>query len=192
MNKTKLKTIFADGLILALPLAIAVYFFTKVLIGFRAMVKPFALKLGIERIFGGLTLSILATLLIVVCIMLLGLAMRLSVVEKIRTELERILLKFFPPLNQLKGMLADRLDREEATNAWKAVILCQGNKFEPAFLVEETEEAANFFVVKGPSVQDGSTLILSKQNLNYFPITSSDLRKWVKHNGKGALQLIKQ
>jgi hypothetical protein len=185
-----LKKIFFRGLALAVPLGIVGYVFYRILHIIERIISPVTIKLGIHRILGGATITILALLLILLFILLLGLLMKISVVSGIRQKMEDTILKFVPSLNYLRLMGADKLDPEDSHNNWKPVLLNAEGKYHAAFIVEETETLITLFVSKGTSLKEGEILTTHKKDITVIPATFEQLDKFSKGFGKGFISLI--
>ncbi|MEX0635291.1 MAG: hypothetical protein WD135_00880 [Ferruginibacter sp.] len=192
MKKNKFKQILADGIALAVPLAVVMYVFAKVVIVFKKWITPIAIQLGIDSILGGLTLTIFTFIGILIMILLLGLLMQFGFVSLIRVKLESILLRFIPALNVLKAILADKLKMENAKSAWKPVILDHSNKYNFAFKVEESEDMGVFFILNGTSIHEGEIAILEKENYSYALVDAHDMKKTLSNFGIGSIGLIQK
>lgn len=191
MKNNGLKKTFTRGLALAFPVAIFAYVFIRIVSIFEKMIGPVAAKMGIDKIFGEITLTIIALLIIMLLILLLGLLMQISAVANMGREMEAVVLKFIPSLNQLKVMAADKLDVENSQNTWKPVILFYEQKYNAAFIIEENDELITLFVSKGTSLQEGEIVTTHKKELGITPVSYSDLHKCSKAYGKGYISLIK-
>lgn len=191
MKNSSLKTIFVSGLALAFPIAVFAYVFIRIIGIFEKMIGPLATKMGIDKIFGQLTLTIIAILIIILLILLLGLVMQISVVANKSKEMEAIILKFIPSLNQLKVMAADKLDIESSQNLWKPVLLFLEQKYNAAFIIEENDELITLFVTKGTSLHEGEIITTQKNDISYTPVTYDELHKYSKAYGKGYISMIK-
>jgi len=77
MHFSKLKHIFVRGIALALPLIVVGYILKKVEGVFEKLVAPVAKQFGVEKIFGEITVTILAILVLIILIFILQL-MRLK------------------------------------------------------------------------------------------------------------------
>lgn len=192
INMNRLKKTFITGLALAVPLAIVIYVFFRILHIIEKFISPIATKIGIHRILGGATLTVLALLLILLMILLLGLLMKISVISGIRQKMEDMILKFVPSLNYLKLMEADKLDLANSQNTWKPVLLNAGGKFHAAFVVEETETLITLFVSKGTSLKEGEILTTHKKDVELIATTFEQLNKFSKGFGRGFISLIRE
>ena len=193
MSKFKFKTILGRGLALAVPLAIVLYVFLRVIEVFKKLIAPVAEKIGVDRVRGELVLTILAIALIILIIVLLGLLMQITVVATVRSQVENIILKFVPSLNQLKLMAADTLDLDTEENTWRPVLLYtkEKAKYNPAFIVEEDEEMLTLFICLETNIRKGEILIVNKEKVSTIPISFTDLHKSTRAAGKGFLGIIK-
>lgn len=192
MNRPSFKLIFAKGCALALPLGVVAYVFLKILSAFEEMIKPIATKLGVDKLLGEITLTVIALIVLMILMFLLGLLMQLSAVAGFRKNLEELVLKFIPSLNHLKTMAAEKLDFDEATSGWKPVLLFYENKYSAAFIVEENDKLITFFLTKGTSLSEGEIVITDKSEIVFSEITSRQMHQCSKQYGKGYISLIKK
>jgi len=193
MSKVKFKTVLGRGIALAVPVAIVLYVFLRVVDLLKKAISPIATGLGVQRIWGELTLTVFAIILIVLIILLLGLLMQITVVATIRTRVEDIILKFIPSLNQLKLMAADNLDLDTEEITWRPILLytIEKAKYNPAFIVDEDEEMVTVFLCLEPNIRKGEILMVKKDKVNIIPITFNELHKCSRAAGKGYLEIIK-
>jgi hypothetical protein len=187
------KRIFGRGLALAVPVAIVVFVFIRIIGIVEKVILPLAAKLGIEKIWGDITLTLFAIFLIIFLILLFGLLMQITAVSTIRERVEGVIMKFVPSLNQLKLMAADNLDLDTAENTWRPVLLYIKDKakYSPAFIVEEYGEWITLFICTETSTRNGEILIINKAKISLIPITYSELRWCNRAAGKGYLKIIK-
>ncbi|MFI5153011.1 MAG: hypothetical protein ACHQET_06720 [Chitinophagales bacterium] len=184
------KKLFGRGLALAIPLAVVVYVLLKILEVFEKLIKPIAEKLGIDKILGQLTLTILALLLMVVIIFLLGILMQVRFVSTIGRSIDEFVTKLIPSLGQFKAMTAEKLDLENEAGAWKPVMVLHEAKYFPGFVVEEVSDKITLFLVKGNNIQEGEILITSKSEISLVAIDAHDIHQFSRQYGKGYLALI--
>ena len=146
-----------------MPLGVVVYVFIKLLDIFQKLINPLAIKLGIERILGELTLTIFAVFLLLLLMFLLGLLMQFSAVAGFGSNLEELVLKFVPSLRNLKTIAAEKLELENAANSWKPVMVLHEKKYFPAFIIEELNELMTLYLIRGTGINEGEILITSKK-----------------------------
>ncbi|WP_259069299.1 hypothetical protein HDF24_13840 [Mucilaginibacter sp. X4EP1] len=194
MSKTKFKTVLGRGIALAVPMAIVLYVFARIVEALKKLIGPVAADIGVEHVWGRLTLTIFAIALMILIILALGLLMQVAVVATVRTQVEDIILKFIPSLNQLKLMAADTLDLDAEEIAWKPVLLytIEKAKYNPAFLVEEDEEMVTVFLCLETNIRKGEVLIVNKEKVKLIPITFTELHKCSRAAGKGYIEIIKK
>ncbi|RAJ05474.1 hypothetical protein LX64_02632 [Chitinophaga skermanii] len=184
------KKILGNGLLLAIPLGVIIYVFIKITHLLILVISPVAVDLGIDKILGELTLTIIALMILFLLVCVLGLLMQIRTIEGFGRKLETIALKLFPPLNQLKSLAAENLAFTNQSATWKAVIVYYEEKYNPAYLVEENDTLATFFIMKGTAMQDGEILIVEKSLIKMFEISSMQLHQNCRQFGKGFLSLI--
>jgi len=185
-----LKKIFIRGLTLAVPLAIILYVFGRILEIIKKVIAPVAEKWGIHRLLGDATLTILAILFIALIILFLGFLLRIDSVSKIRQQIEDLILKFVPSLNFLKLMAADKLELANSQNAWKPVLLFIESRYNAAFIVEEDESMVTLFVSKGTTLKDGEIVTAYKKDILIVPATYEQLNKFSRSFGKGFISVV--
>jgi hypothetical protein len=186
----RLKNILFNGLTLAIPIVAIGYLLLKLTNAFERLFGPLVIQFGIERLLGKITLTFLAMLSILLLIIILGLLMKLTLIASFGKVLEDMILKFLPWLNQIKVMAADSLDLENVSTQWKPVLLYTENAYFLAFLVDESQNLASFFVVKGSKTDEGELMTTEKGLIKYYPIEGSELRLISKQYGKGMIALI--
>ena len=175
MSQFKFKTTLVRGLALGIPIAVILYVFIKILVIIEKLISPAAEAIGIQRLLGEVTLTILALSVIMLFVLLLGLLTRIRKVETIRTEMESLVLKFIPSLYQLKAM---------------AVILLHENKYSAAFIIEEDGDLITLLVSKTVTMSDTEILVTKKSEVKTIPVNYMDLQKCSKAFGKGFISLI--
>jgi len=193
MSKTKFKTVLGRGIALAIPVAIVLYVFLRLIGMLKKALAPVAADIGIQHIWGELTLTIFAILLVIGIILLLGLLMQITVVASISTQVEDIILKFIPSLNQIKLLAADSLNLDTEEISWRPVLVytIEKAKYNPAFIVDEDEELVTLFLCLEPNIKKGEILIVNKEKVKIIPITFTELHRCSRAAGKGYLEIIK-
>ena len=185
------KTIF-NGITLAIPLGIILYVLMRIMGVLKKAITPIAEKIGIERLFGEITLTILVVFLILVLIFVCGLLMRLSIIKGFRSYIEGMIIRVVPSLNHLKLIAAEKLDVQSEALQWKPILLWRKNEEEyvSAYLIEETNDWIIIAITNMPSTEPGQVLITKKSVVTYKEITMTELQEHNKLFGKGYLSLI--
>jgi uncharacterized membrane protein len=186
----KLKQVIGDGLAITIPLLVILYVFHKAHQVIQVGITPVAEKLGIHELFGKLTLAILAAATLAIIVMMMGLMMRFAIMRSVRRELEALVLRFFPFLNEFKAMMAEKLERD-GHEAWRGVALYREEGIQFAFLVEEKDGFGTFILLKGPKVSDGEMLTLTAGSYTYKAVDTTAMIRVVKQFGVGAAELLK-
>ena len=190
MANFSFKKTIGRGIALALPLGIVLYVLIKFVGIFEKAIAPLVKKFGIETIFGEITVTILALLVILVVMFLLGLLMQISIVRDARLYVEGWILKFVPSLNHLKLMAVEKMDLENATTNWKPILLLRGEQYLPAFIIEENNVSITLALAKAPSTEPKDMLIVKKDSISYKEITMKQMKDFNKQFGKGYLSVI--
>ncbi len=190
MNISGLKTTLIRGLTLAVPLAIVGYVLIRVIQIIRKLITPIATKIGIHHVLGNATLSIITVLLIILFIFGLGLLMQIRIVLRLRQRLEDTILHFAPSLNYFKLMADDKLKVTNSQNEWKPVLVFSEEKYNAAFIVEETEQLVTLFVSKGTSLKDGEIMTVYRKDVTIHPATYEELDKFSRAFGKGFISIL--
>jgi hypothetical protein len=186
----KIKEILGRGIALALPLAIVFYVLYKFMKIVESAIAPLAKKFSVETVFGELTITFFAVLLMLAIVFILGLLMNISLVVKLRRIVESWILKFIPSLNHLKLMAADKLDLENAVSNWKPILLEKGPECIPAYIIEEDVEWITVAIAKGTTTEPKDMLIIKKSSISYQEITMKQMRDFNKQYGKGYISLV--
>ena len=191
MSSFSVKRTIGEGFLLAIPLIVIIYVLIKVIVLLKKLIEPLSKKLGIENLFGELTLTIFAIVIMLVLMFILGLLMNFSFIRRFGKNMEEIVFRFFPSLAQLKTVAAEKMDIENAANTWKPVLLLYENKYTPAYIIEEEDDLITFFVIKGTKLDEGEMLITPAKDVTMRSITSDEIRNFSKQYGKGYISFIK-
>lgn len=185
------KTIF-NGITLAIPLGIILYVLMRIMGVLQKAITPIAQKIGIDRLFGQITLTILVVFVILVLIFVCGLLMRLHFIKGFRSYIEGMIIRVVPSLNHLKLIAAEKLDVQSETLQWKPVLLWRKNEEEyvSAYIIEETNDWIIIAITNMPSTEPGQVLITKKSVVTYKEITMTEMQEHNKLFGKGYLSLI--
>jgi hypothetical protein len=190
MRTFSFKKTFINGIALALPLSVVAYVVFRIIAIFEKIITPFAKSIGVDTIFGEITLTLLAIISMLIIAFILGLFMRFSFVANIRRQLETMILQVVPSLNHLKLLAAEKLDLENAVTKWKPVLVKMGEEYLPAYLIEEAADWISIAKVKAPTIQPGDTITVKKTAIQYIEISMNEMRNCSKQFGKGYISLI--
>ena len=179
------KTTLIGGLLIVLPLYVAVLLLAKTVSGVVALLSPITNQLPDEV---GLRPILAALILIAICFVA-GIAVRTGPGRRAKNELERTLLEKIPGYSLIRG-LTGRLTgtREDATFAVALVELEEA--LVPAFIVEENKDGSyTVFVPSVPTPAAGAIYILPRERVHRVDVSFatgvSVISKW--GTGAGAL-----
>ncbi len=191
MNLKTIKSTFATGLAIAIPLGVVLYVFVRLFDILEKLIGPLATKLGIDRILGGLTLTIFSVLMFLLAMFVLGLLMRISFLAGLGKSIEDLVFRLIPSLNAARNMMAEKLDVQNALGTWKPVMMHYEEIYMPAFLIEESDDLVTLFLMKGIELSEGEILITKKEKVRLTELTTSQIHIFSKQFGKGYLSVIK-
>jgi hypothetical protein len=189
MSKFNFKRILGRGLMLAVPIGIIAYVFLRFVRLFEKLAEPIAKKLGVERILGELTLTILAIVGILLLVFLLGLLMEMAFIAQVGKDMDALILRFFPSLNHFKLEAAEKLGVDDATQNWRPVLLHRANTLMPAYVIEETAEWVTLGLVKGYHTEPVDMLIIKRSEVSYQDISLKEMKSFSKQYGKGYISI---
>jgi len=140
MNLTNLKRTFVIGMIVTLVLEIIVYYLIKVVGVFENLIAPITHRLGMENVFGKITITFLAILTIIILAFILGSIYILPSVSRYKDKLENFLFNLYPLLNYFKVMTDEKFQVDSVRENWKSVLALIDDQYMPAFIIEENDE----------------------------------------------------
>jgi hypothetical protein len=88
----------------------------------KPLIAPVIHRLGIEDVFGEITLTFLTILIIIALAFILGSISLLPRVYRYKDKIEDFLLKIYPPLNYLKVITDEKFQVDSAREEWKSVL----------------------------------------------------------------------
>ncbi len=190
MYRLSLKKILSNGLALALPLGVILYVFIKIIVILEKLIGPISTRLGIDRILGELTLTILATFCLILIIMLLGLLMQLSATARLKDQVEDMLIAIVPSLGRIKSLASEKLSLEQSVKHWKPILLRHEEKFNPAYLIEKKKGLVTLYVILSHITSEGEFLIIAENEIQYAEISFDQLIRCTRSYGRGIIDLI--
>jgi len=190
MNKKTIPQIIFNGLAVVIPFGAVAYLFLRIIRIIGKLIQPLSPKMGIERILGELTLTIIATTLLLIFIVIVGYVMQMPFMNGFRNAVERIAFKFFPSLERIQAVAEEKARAEIASESWRPLILSSGGKYQPAYFIERNEGLLTLFIVKGSDVKEGEILITDVKGKQYVEISHKEIKNSHSHYGKGYLTII--
>ncbi|WP_034061545.1 hypothetical protein [Lacinutrix jangbogonensis] len=191
MKKKFLTSTILRGIALAFPLSVVVYILSKFIKVFEKLIGPIAKKFEVEHVFGEITLTFFAILIMLTIIFLLGLLMKIKIIANLKGEVELLILKFIPSLNHLKLMAAEKLNSDHAVSNWKAVLVIKDDQCFPAYIIEENEVWITLAKVGTANTNPAAMMIIKQSSVTCISITMKQMRVCNKQFGKGYTEMIK-
>ena len=154
------------GVLIVLPIYLAVLVLLKGMKSVGALVRPFTLLL--PDWLPAENLLSLALVLIICC--LLGIAVRTRVGRTLRERVEKSLFERLPGYALFRS-LTQRLAGEGQESAWKPALVEIEEVLVPAFIIEDLEDGRlTIFVPSVPTPLAGAIYILSRERVHALDV----------------------
>jgi uncharacterized membrane protein len=174
------------GVIVVIPIYLALLLFLKAIKSALFLVKPFALFLpeGIPAE------HFLALLLVLFLCFLVGVLVRTPLGRAIRERIEKTLFERVPGYALLRS-LTQRVMGENRENAWKPALAEIENALVPAFIVEECDDGRlTVFVPSIPTPLAGAVYILSRERVHPLDVPFTKAVQSISRWGSGSKDLV--
>ena len=179
------KTLFG-GLLVIVPIYLAVLLVLKGMKSVVGLVRPFALLLP-DWFPAEKALSLL--LVFLVCI-LIGLAVRTRAGRAVRERVERTFFERIPGYALIRS-LTQQLAGENRGNVWKPALVEIEEALVPAFIIEELEDGRyTVFVPSIPTPLAGAVYILDRKRVHPLDVPFTQALQVVSRWGSGAKDLV--
>ena len=177
---------FVGGLLVVVPIYLAVLLLLTLMQSVVAFVRPFAMMLP-EWFPAEHVLSLLFVL-ILCC--LIGAAVRTPAGRAIRERIERSLFEQLPGYALFRS-LTQRLAGKDEESVWKPALAEIEEALVPAFIIEELEDGRfTVFVPSVPTPLAGAVYILSRERVHPLDIPFTQAIKSVSRWGSGSKELV--
>jgi uncharacterized membrane protein len=174
------------GLLVVVPIYLAVLLLLKGMKSVAGLVRPFALLLP-DWFPAEKALSIL---LVLAFCFLIGLAVRSHAGRAVQERLERTLLERIPGYALLRS-LTQRAAGDNRENVWKPALAEIEEALVPAFIIEEFEDGRyTVFVPSIPTPLAGAVYILERNRVHPLDVPFTQALKVVSRWGSGAKELV--
>jgi uncharacterized membrane protein len=174
------------GLLVVVPLYLAILLLLKGMKSVMGLVRPFALLLP-DWIPAEEALSLLLVLMI--CF-LIGVAISTRVGRMIRERIERSFFERIPGYALIRS-LTQQLAGKSHENVWKPALAEIEEALVPAFIIEEFDDGRyTVFVPSIPTPLAGAVYILDRKRVHPLNIPFTDALKVVSRWGSGAKDLV--
>ena len=174
------------GLLIVLPIYLAVLVLLKGMQSVAALVRPFTVLIP-DWLPAENLLSL--ALLLVVCF-LIGIAVRTRVGRILRERIERSLFEKLPGYALFRS-LTQRLAGEGRESAWKPALVEIEEALVPAFIIEELEDGRfTVFVPSVPTPLAGAVYILSRERVHAIDVPFTQAISSISRWGSGSKYLV--
>ena len=174
------------GVLIVLPIYLAVLVLLKGMKSVAALVRPFTMLLP-EWLPAENLLSL--ALVLVVCF-LIGIAVRTRVGRTLRERIEKSLFDRLPGYALFRS-LTQRLAGEDRESAWKPALVEIEEALVPAFIIEELEDGRfTIFVPSVPTPLAGAIYILSRERVHALDVPFTQAISSISRWGSGSKALV--
>jgi uncharacterized membrane protein len=174
------------GLLVVLPLYLAVLLLLKAMQSVVGLVRPVAMLLP-EWLPAEQALSLF--LVLIVCF-LIGIAVRTAIGRAIRERMEKTLFARIPGYALLRS-LTQQVARKGEEHVWKPALAEIEDALVPAFIIEEFEDGRfTVFVPSVPTPLSGAVYILSRDRVHPLDVPFTEAIKPITRWGSGARELV--
>ena len=174
------------GLLIIIPLYLAVLLLLKAMKSLAGLVRPFATLLP-EWLPAEKVLSLL--LVLVVCF-LVGAAARTRSGRAVRVRIEKSLLEKIPGYSLFRS-LTERMAGQDEDGAWKPALVEIEDALVPGFIIEEVDDRRfTVFVPSVPTPLAGAVYILDRARVHPLNVPFTQAIKVVSRWGSGSRELV--
>ena len=178
-------SIMFNGIMFAIPLGIVIYLFSKIVTSLERLVEPLANAVGVQRLLGEFALLIISVVIIMLFCFVLGLLLqRAAVLRVVGDSIEGFAVRVIPSLGLLKSMAGEKLEIQVA-DAWKGILLQEGDSWVPAFLIEESEKWQTVFIPEAPAADGGEVRVFARGSITFREIDLGEVRGALSLYGQG-------
>lgn len=177
---------FMSGLLIVVPIYLAVLLLLKAMQSVVGIVRPLAMLLPewlpAERL--------LSLLLVLIFCFLIGVAVRTATGRRIRERIEKSLFERLPGYALLRS-LTQRLAGQGEENVWKPALAEIEDALVPAFIIEELADGRfTIFVPSVPTPLAGAVYILAPDRVHPLDVPFTQAVQSVSRWGSGSKELV--
>ena len=174
------------GLIIVVPIYLAVLLLLKGMKSVVGLVRPFAHLLP-DTLPADMILSLL--LVLTICF-LIGVAVRTRAGQGVRERIEKTFLERIPGYTLIRS-LTHQVAGESRENIWKPALFESDEALIPAFIIEEFEDGRyTVFVPSIPTPFAGAVYILDRKRVHPVDVPFTEAIKTVSRWGLGSKNLV--
>ena len=176
----------AAGLIIIVPLYLAILLLLKAMGSVAGLVKPFAALLP-DWLPG---VSLMALLLLLIICIIVGTIVRTSAGRAVRERVERSLFERIPGYALFRS-LTQQLTGQRHDNVWKPALVEIEEALVPAFIIEVFDDGRyTVFVPSVPTPLAGAVYILESRRVHPLDVPFTQAVKAISRWGQGSKELI--
>ena len=180
------KNTLVGGLLIVVPLYLAVLLLLKAMQSVMGLVRPLAQLLPTWIPAD----NILSLLLVLSLCFLIGLAVRAPLGRALRERLEQSLFERIPGYALFRS-LTQRLAGESREHVWQPALAEIEDALVPAFIIEELEDGRfTVFVPSIPTPLAGAVYVLSRDRVHPLDVPFTQAIQTVSRWGSGAKELV--
>ena len=180
------KNTLVGGLLIVVPLYLAVLLLLKAMQSVMGLVRPLAQLLPTWLPADNL----LSLLLVLSLCFLIGLAVRAPIGRALRERLEQSLFERIPGYALFRS-LTQRLAGESREHVWQPALAEIEDALVPAFIIEELEDRRfTVFVLSIPTPLAGAVYVLSRDRVHPLDVPFTQAIQTVSRWGSGAKELV--
>ena len=177
---------FLGGLLIIVPVYLAVLLLLKAMQSVVTFVKPFAMLLP-EWLPAEHVLSLF--LLLIVCF-LIGAAVRTPAGQAVRERIERSLFNRIPGYALFRS-LTQRMAGKDEENVWKPALAEIEEALVPAFIIEELADGRfTVFVPSVPTPFAGAVYVLTPERVHPLDVPFTQALQSISRWGSGSKELV--
>jgi len=174
------------GLLIVVPVYLAVLLLLKAMKSVAGLVQPFALLLP-EWLPAEKALSLL--LMLMICF-LIGVGIKTRTGRLVRERIERTFFERIPGYALIRS-LTQRVAGEGSETVWKPALAEIEEALVPAFIIEEFEDGRyTVFVPSIPTPFAGAVYVLDRKRVHPLDVPFTEALKAVSRWGSGAKDLV--
>jgi uncharacterized membrane protein len=181
-----LGNVLVGGLLIVLPIYLAVLVLLKGMQSVAALVRPVTVLLPAWLPAEGL----LSLALVLVFCFLVGIAVRTRVGRILRERIESSLFERLPGYALFRS-LTQRLAGKDQENAWEPALVEIEEALVPAFIIEELDDGRfTVFVPSVPTPLAGAVYILSRERVHALDVPFTQAIRSISRWGSGSKDLV--
>jgi len=174
------------GLLIVVPIYLAVLLLLKAMKSLVSLVQPFALLLP-EWFPAEKALSLL--LVLIICF-LIGIVVKTRTGRIVRERIETTFFERIPGYALIRS-LTQRVAGESRDTAWKPALFESDESLLPAFIIEEFEDGRyTIFVPSIPTPFAGAAYVVDRKRVHPLDVSFTEALKSVSRWGSGAKDLV--